>query len=194
MIDISYDWPMTEKSDEQEGKRYIQLSFGEALKHLREGQGLTQKELARMVGISQNRISAYESQREGLRDIHRLISLADALHVDKDDLRAGRVPVLDDQALSDMYGVDWKEKAMQEIAPHVTPRRSRQTLEWLDQIPNYLQDFAIASLRGIAMELQQKAKRAGGPSGAENGGANGNGNGNGVANDTEGGIMEQSAI
>lgn len=68
------------KKDFQLAKVHIQLTPGEALKMLRELQGLTQNELAHLTGINQSNISALESnQRQMGRE--RAIVLAKALKV-----------------------------------------------------------------------------------------------------------------
>jgi len=68
------------KRNFQPAKVHIHLTPGEALKMLRELQGLTQNELAHLTGINQSNISALESnQRQMGRE--RAIVLAKALKV-----------------------------------------------------------------------------------------------------------------
>lgn len=68
------------KKDFQLAKVHIALTPGEALKMLRELQGLTQIELARKAGMTQSNIAAMESnQRKMGRE--RAIVLAKALKV-----------------------------------------------------------------------------------------------------------------
>jgi transcriptional regulator with XRE-family HTH domain len=68
------------KKDFQRAKVHAHLTPGEALKMLRELQGLSQNELARLTGISQPNISALESDTRQMGR-ERAIILARALKV-----------------------------------------------------------------------------------------------------------------
>lgn len=68
------------RKDFARAKVHCSLTPGEALKMLRELQGLSQNELAELTGISQSNISALESNLRKIgRD--RALTLAKALHV-----------------------------------------------------------------------------------------------------------------
>jgi transcriptional regulator with XRE-family HTH domain len=66
-------------------------AFGSRLKKLRQDKGLTQRQLAEIVGCEVVLISRYE-RGEGLPKFDTLILLADALHVSTDELALGRLP------------------------------------------------------------------------------------------------------
>lgn len=66
-------------------------AFAARLKKLRKEKGLTQKELAGLVGCEVVLISRYE-RGEGLPKFDTLVTLADALHVSTDELALGRAP------------------------------------------------------------------------------------------------------
>lgn len=68
------------KRDFEKATVHCALTSGEALKMLRELQGLSQSELSKLTGISQSNISAMETNTKQIgRD--RALTLAKALHV-----------------------------------------------------------------------------------------------------------------
>lgn len=68
------------KSDFVKAKPHIHLTPGEALKIIREQQGLTQADLARKTGINQSNLSALENNTRQMGR-ERAITLAKALKV-----------------------------------------------------------------------------------------------------------------
>ena len=62
------------------------MKFGQKLKILREEQGLTQDDLAKMVGVSSKTISRYESGESNPRYPRIYDDLAKALKIDKPEL------------------------------------------------------------------------------------------------------------
>lgn len=66
-------------------------SFAGRLKKLRRDKGLTQKDLAQIVGCETVLISRYE-RGEGLPKFDTLVMLAEALRVSTDELTLGRSP------------------------------------------------------------------------------------------------------
>ena len=62
------------------------MKFGQKLKILREEQGLTQDDLAKMVGVSSKTISRYESGESNPRYPRIYDDLAEALKIDKLEL------------------------------------------------------------------------------------------------------------
>ena len=62
------------------------MKFGQKLKILREEQGLTQEDLAKMVGVSSKTISRYESGESNPRYPKIYDGLAQALEIDKHEL------------------------------------------------------------------------------------------------------------
>jgi transcriptional regulator with XRE-family HTH domain len=62
------------------------MKFGQRLKILREEQGMTQEDLAKMVGVSSKTISRYESGESNPRYPKIYDSLAQALEIDKHEL------------------------------------------------------------------------------------------------------------
>jgi transcriptional regulator with XRE-family HTH domain len=68
------------KNDFSKAKVHVHLTPGEALKILREKQGLTQEDLSKMTGISQSNISALESNSRQMGR-ERAIVCAKALKV-----------------------------------------------------------------------------------------------------------------
>lgn len=62
------------------------MKFGQKLKILREEQGLTQDDLAKMVGVSSKTISRYESGESNPRYPRIYDDLAKALKIDKLEL------------------------------------------------------------------------------------------------------------
>ncbi len=68
------------KKDFEKARVHAHLTPGEALKMLRELQGLTQADLAKITGISQSNISALESKTRQMGQ-GRAIVLAKALKV-----------------------------------------------------------------------------------------------------------------
>lgn len=69
-----------DKKDFVKAKTHAHVTPGDALKILRELQGLTQADLARLTGISQSNISALESNARQMGR-ERSITLAKALKV-----------------------------------------------------------------------------------------------------------------
>jgi len=65
--------------DYRKAKKSIEVSVGESVRILREFQGLSQNELARLTGIPQSTISAIENDRIQL-GVERAKVLARALH------------------------------------------------------------------------------------------------------------------
>ncbi len=65
--------------DYRKAKKSIEVSVGESVRILREFQGLSQNELARLTGIPQSTISAIENDRVRL-GVERAKVLARALH------------------------------------------------------------------------------------------------------------------
>lgn len=65
--------------DYRKAKKSIEVSVGESVRILREFQGLSQNELARLTGIPQSTISAIENDRIRL-GVERAKVLARALH------------------------------------------------------------------------------------------------------------------
>jgi transcriptional regulator with XRE-family HTH domain len=68
------------KKDFVKAKVHVQITPGEALKMIRELQGLTQADLAEITGISQSNISALESNTRQMGR-ERAITFAKALKV-----------------------------------------------------------------------------------------------------------------
>lgn len=62
------------------------MKFGQRLKILREEQGLTQEDLAKMIGVSSKTVSRYESGESNPRYPKIYDSLAQALEIDKHEL------------------------------------------------------------------------------------------------------------
>ena len=70
----------TPKKDFEKARVHISVTPGEALKMLRELQGLSQNDLAKLTGISQSNLSALESNARQMGR-ERALTLAKALHV-----------------------------------------------------------------------------------------------------------------
>ena len=68
------------KKDFEKARVHVAVTPGEALKMLRELQGLSQNELAKLTGISQSNLSALESNARQMGR-ERALTLAKALHV-----------------------------------------------------------------------------------------------------------------
>lgn len=68
------------KKDFEKARVHTAVTPGEALKMLRELQGLSQNDLAKLTGISQSNISALESNARQMGR-ERALTLAKALHV-----------------------------------------------------------------------------------------------------------------
>lgn len=66
-------------------------AFAQRLRKIRQAKGLTQRELAKLVGCEVVLISRYE-RGEGLPKFDTLVTLAEALHVSTDELTLGRGP------------------------------------------------------------------------------------------------------
>ena len=71
--------------------KVMSKAFASRLKKLRQEKGLTQKDLARLVGCEMVLISRYE-RGEGLPKFDTLVTLAEVLHVSTDELTLGRTP------------------------------------------------------------------------------------------------------
>ncbi len=71
---------MSERSEYLPTKTYADVSPGRALRLVRELQGMTQTELARVAGVTQTAVSAIEGGREQL-GVDRAKALAAALRV-----------------------------------------------------------------------------------------------------------------
>jgi len=65
--------------DYRKAKKQVEVSVGESVKIIRELQGLSQNELAKLTGIPQSTISAIENNRVKL-GVERAKVLARALH------------------------------------------------------------------------------------------------------------------
>ena len=83
------------------GKTQMEQGFSERLREYRKGKGLTQQELADLLGVSNKTVSRWESGG-GYPDVPLLVSLARALGVEVDDLLDGGRPI---RALS---RADWQ--------------------------------------------------------------------------------------
>lgn len=71
--------------------KVMSKAFAARLKKLRQEKGLTQKDLAKLVGCETVLISRYE-RGEGLPKFDTLVTLAEVLHVSTDELALGRTP------------------------------------------------------------------------------------------------------
>ncbi len=69
----------THKKDFEKARIHVSVTPGEALKMLRELQGFSQNDLAKLTGISQSNLSALESNAKQMGRERALI-LAKALH------------------------------------------------------------------------------------------------------------------
>jgi len=76
-------------------------TFSDRLKYARQLRGLTQQQLARLVGVSQSAIGSYESGQR--RSTRALFKLATALNVEAVWLNSGKGPM--ESWRSDDYGV-----------------------------------------------------------------------------------------
>lgn len=70
------------------------MDIGERIRKVRIQRGLTQKELAEMVGVDQTTISSYENGRRNI-DLPTLSKIAKALHISLKDLVTSEVEVID---------------------------------------------------------------------------------------------------
>ena len=64
-------------------------TFGERLRRLRKKQGLTQPELAFLVGVHETTIRRWETKKNNIPNMRELKNLASALHVSEDELLNG---------------------------------------------------------------------------------------------------------
>lgn len=72
--------------------RYTYMPFGKALRHYRERAGLSQKELAAMLGhTSHSTVAGWETRADCLSSDYQMERLAKAINAPLDDLALGRV-------------------------------------------------------------------------------------------------------
>lgn len=84
MLGIGYNVCMAEDS-------VTRLTFGEAVRYRRTQLGLTQRQLADMMKVSQNTLSRWEAMGRPPNDAVILRRLSELLYADPEDLRAGIV-------------------------------------------------------------------------------------------------------
>ncbi|NCC62415.1 MAG: XRE family transcriptional regulator, partial [Verrucomicrobiae bacterium] len=61
------------------------MNLGERIQHLRNGAGLSQEQLASIVGVSRQAISKWETD-QSLPDLDKIVLLCEAFSVSADDL------------------------------------------------------------------------------------------------------------
>jgi transcriptional regulator with XRE-family HTH domain len=71
--------------------KVMSKAFAQRLRRIRREKGLTQRELARLVGCETVLISRYE-RAGGLPKFDTLVALAEVLHISTDELALGRSP------------------------------------------------------------------------------------------------------
>jgi transcriptional regulator with XRE-family HTH domain len=105
-----------------------QLTVGERVAFYRTRRGLTQTELANLVGRGPDWLSKIERGERRLRNIEVLAELARALRVSLGDLLGQPVLMEDDDQLDDVPAVRDALKAMQRRAPVTGGLRSSELL------------------------------------------------------------------
>ena len=136
----------------------MQMTFGDAMRFRRDQLGYSQEELAELVGRDQSTIARWERQNKPPKDPFVLTQLAEALQMDVEALRAGRLQVSGPLVSLDEARTRTLDELIKQVArlraPDVDPREAEGLLRALLRL-----DMEGLRLLGAQAEYLLKLKK-----------------------------------
>lgn len=129
--------------------------LGQRIRALREARGWSQVDLAFASRLAPTTIHKIEVGKTTSPRIDALQGIAAAFDISLEDL-VGVAP----HAVADLYGDDWRERAIRAEAPNTPPEQAREMLKLLDMLPSAEdREAAIRMLSGLAYGSGAPPKR-----------------------------------